>query len=66
MIVISRDVEKLVHEGIEKVTPQRWADIVRHIEKELGDAWKNEGILEECMEQMFSHASLDLVVNGDL
>ncbi|KAG8233993.1 hypothetical protein J437_LFUL014454 [Ladona fulva] len=30
----------------------RWADIVRHTEKELGDAWKKEGILEECIEQM--------------
>ncbi|KAG8226961.1 hypothetical protein J437_LFUL009512, partial [Ladona fulva] len=44
--------KKLIHEDIGKVTPQRWADMVRHAVKELGDAWKKEGILEECIEQM--------------
>ena len=45
-------IEKLIHKGIREITPQRWADLVRYTEKELCDVWKNEGIPDECIEQM--------------
>lgn len=46
------EVEKLIREGITNVTADDWRKAVMHTKKVIDEAWSNEGILEDAVEQL--------------
>ncbi|KAG8288943.1 hypothetical protein J6590_007694 [Homalodisca vitripennis] len=50
--VISVPYTKLTKEGLERVTESDWKKVVDHTKNIILDAWKNEGLMEDSVEQM--------------
>lgn len=50
----SQDVHKLLHDGIERCTPEMWKDFIQHTIKEEYTFWEIDFVVEEVMENMGS------------
>lgn len=46
------EVERLTREGIQNVTSENWASVVRHTKDITEKQWKNEGLLDHNVEEM--------------
>ena len=45
------EVKELVYEGFEKVTPERWQSLIKHVEQKVEDHyWEADGLNEELLE----------------
>ena len=45
-------VKELVYEGFEKVTPERWQSLIKHVEQKVEDHyWEADGLNEELLER---------------
>ena len=42
----------MIREGITNVTADDWGKAVMHTKKVIDEAWSNEGILEDAVEQL--------------
>ena len=46
------EVKELVYEGFEKVTPERWQSLIKHVEQKVEDHyWEADGLNEELLER---------------
>ena len=44
--------KELVYEGFDKVTPERWQSLIKHVEVEVEDHyWEADGLNEEALER---------------
>lgn len=46
------EIKRLFNEAVQNTKAEQWGNVVRHVEKVLGVAWENEGIIEEAVEDM--------------
>ena len=46
------EVEKLTNEAIQMITGEDWKKVVEHTKSVIEDAWKNEGIVEQQVENL--------------
>lgn len=46
------EVERLLKEAVEKVRPEDWKNVVKHVNRVIQEAWSNEGILQQCVEDL--------------
>lgn len=46
------DLIRILKEAIDKVTPSDWKKVVDHTKKVILEAWEDEGLLEDAVEQM--------------
>ena len=47
-----KEVERLTKDGFNRITAERWEQVVDHTKKVIIDAWNNEGLMEEAVEEM--------------
>ena len=54
------EVQRLVHEGFEIVTPERWQSLIMHVKEHVEDHyWEADGLNEELLERFIINASSD-------
>ena len=52
--------KELVYEGFDKVTPERWQSLIKHVEVEVEDHyWEADGLNEEVLERFVITNSSD-------
>lgn len=47
-----KDVHKLLHDGIDRCTPEMWANFISHTKKEEEKFWKIDFIVDDIMDNM--------------
>lgn len=47
-----KDVEVLVRDALDSITPTKWNNVVKHTWNILKEAWEREGTLEERVEEL--------------
>ena len=50
------EVQRLLREAVDTVTPENWASVVRHT-KDIMQVWENKSRIEESVEQLISIGS---------
>ena len=54
------EVQRLVHEGFVKVTPERWQSLIKHVEEKVENHyWEADGLNEELLERFIINTSSD-------
>ena len=54
------EVQRLVYEGFEIVTPERWQSLITHVKEDVEDHyWEADGLNEELLELFIINASSD-------
>ena len=49
-----------MYEGFDKVTPQRWQSLIKHVEEKVENHyWEADGLNEELLERFIINASSD-------
>ena len=58
--------KELVYEGFDKVTPERWQSLIKHLENEVKDHyWEANGLNEEVLERFVITNSSDSESSDD-
>ena len=58
--------KELVYEGFDKVTPERWQSLIKHVEVEVEDHyWEADGLNEEVLERFVITNSSDSESSDD-
>ena len=56
------EVQRLVHEGFIKVTPEQWQSLIKHIEEKVENHyWEADGLNEELLERFIINTSSDSI-----
>lgn len=51
------EVQRLTLEAIDNITPTHWENVVRHTQRVMKEAWRNEGLLEIAVEELIINLS---------
>ena len=54
------EVQRLMHEGFIKVTPERWQSLIKHVQKKVENHyWEADGLNEELLKRFIINTSSD-------
>jgi len=62
---ILNEVQQLLNDGVQRVTPERWANFVNHAMKKEDNMWDIESITDEIFDEMASTSQHVLTITGE-